>query len=397
MTLSNNKDRLRYRLRKHTFVETLDEKLPFLILNDPMAEIYACYKFMGEVLAGEYAFSLLAADGKQRAAYYDKVNSVVPRLPSYSELYVPGFVYHPLINFFLVEYRKHPISQLSGGERAARVLANGMTVAELFIDFVRALLSEAATQGLRKKIADADAKLKKNKKSQVKFQKELFRRCSRPVILRGDGCYRKALFTPDDLKGFIKQEAQDRFDHSSLYASGVELEGRALPAMKVSFEEVQQDRVKLFANMKGKPSLFRHLIGYVWRIEYAHKAGFHLHLLLAFGGARVRKHEWLADRIGDYWEDDITKGRGRFHNCNSSWDKDDVRYGLGAIEWHDDRLRGNLENHVLPYLSKPDQYVLVRPYKGCKLTGCGFVHRAKPTRRGRPRSPGLQRPQPPTP
>ncbi len=351
-----------------------------------MASLHACYRFMVRMLEGDYQHNLLSAEQCKTRAFHARLSRLLPCVRRYSDVYVPGMVYHPAIRFFLEQYRKHGIAQCSTHDRPSTLLPNGLTVAEVFIDFIRVLEVEADRQKLRKKMADHDAKLAKNQKSLKRWQTEVFRRCSRPVFIREDFGLRSSLLTTEELNNLINEDAVERFAHHRIYSSGEALDGRTLPPMRVSFDEVQRLREKLFANMKGKPSLFKNLIGYVWRIEYGHKSGFHLHAVLAFDGAHVHKHEWLAQKIGEYWVDDITKGRGRFHNCNADWDKNSERYGLGAIAWHDEHLRDNLSNRVLPYLAKFDQYVLARPYKGCKLMGTGFAHRHKPSTRGRKRS-----------
>ncbi len=389
------KDQIRQRLQQQTYLETEDGK--FAIIDDPMTWLGECYWFMRYVLAGGYELDQLTASNRQREEYFEELRSLLPRMHRYPEIYVPGFVYHPSITLFLEQYRKHPISKLLVGHWPTFAVSDGVTVADVFLDFIRTLKSQANSQGLRKKMADHDAKLRKNQKRLRKFESDLFRRYSRPVIVRLDLEYRATLFANETFQEIAHLEVRERRLHNEIYVEGEALDGRGLPPMRVSLKTVQQDRIKLFANMKGKPSLFRHLVGYVWRFEYGHRAGFHLHLLLAFDGARVRKHEWLAQEIGKYWEVEITERRGRFHNCNDDWDAQAPTYGLGAIEWHDKRLRGNLVNCVLPYLAKFDQYVLARPYRGCKLMGSGFMHRERPTRRGRPRSPMHRPPEPPAP
>ena len=383
---------LKQQLRNRQYLETNDRRI--FITEDPMASLLACHLFMIKTLNGDYAFNLLNADSCKKRSFQQRLGRLLPCIRRYSDVYVPGMVYEPSIAFFLEQYRRHPISQLSVSDRPNTVLASGQTATEVFVDFVSMLNIIADRVKLRKKMADHFAKLAKNQTALKRWNTEVFRRCSRPVFVRLDFGLLSAILRPEELNDFLAEDAGERSAHHCIYRSGEDLDGRALPKMLVGFDEVQKLRVKLFANMKGKPSLFKHLIGYVWRIEYGHKSGFHVHVALAFDGAHVHKHEWLAQEIGMYWVNEITKGRGRFHNCNLDWDKDANRYGLGAISWHDDHHRDNLSNHVLPYLAKFDQYVLARPYKGCKLMGTGFVHRAKPMNRGRKRSNRCQQLQP---
>jgi hypothetical protein len=109
---------------------------------------------------------------------------------------------------------------------------------------------------------------------------------------------------------------------------------------------------------------------------------------------RGSDHEALSLDICDYWKK-LTEGRGDCHSCNADWDETSEHYGLGLINRHDTHLRRNLREGVLGYLAKPDQRVLVRPYKGLKLTGCGFTHRAKPVAWARRRTKPRSEPKPP--
>ena len=395
LTITDPKE-LRRQLRDHSYAETAKGQI--LVIDDPMHALLACYQFIMQVLAGGYEINLLTADGRKKKNYYLMLDLMLPRMHRFYEVYVRGMVYHPAIQIFLNQYRSHPISAVPREHWGSTVLENGMTLAELFVDFIRTIKSEAKIHGTRKKIADHDAKLKKNLKQLRKWERELFRRCSRPVIIRLDLEYLAALLTEDEETGFNRDAALMRFDNEALYLSKEDpIQGWPLPPMKVGFEEVQSDRAKLFDNMRSKPSLFEHLVGYAWRIEYAPDTGFHLHVLLAFKGSEIHKHEWLSLEICRYWDNEITKGRGRSHSCNADWDKDAKGYGIGAMEWHDELHRENLREGVLPYLAKFDQYILVRPYKGAKLMGTGFFHREEPTKRGRPRNEGRQQPQPPAP
>ena len=396
------RDQLRHELDQHAYVETADGK--FLIIEDPMPQLRECYRFMTAVLSGGFNLGAIkdARDLKVQWNLHEiKLQEAFSKLRSFAEVYQPGFVYEPSIALFLQQYRKHRISGLNDSDRMNAVQPNGETGKAMLIDFIETLKAAARDQGTRKKIADHKNKLAKNRVRLHEFEEELFRRCSRPVIVRVDLEYKANRFdfkSEDALNEHLRQlAAREQLRHSTMYTEIGPDEPRRLPMMRVDLRTVQADRDRLFGSMKGKPTLFQHLVGYVWRIEYGHRAGFHLHVLLAFHGAHVQGHGDLAQRIGEYWNNEITNGRGRFHNCNYDWKPDAPTYGLGPINHDDMRLRSNLRNHVLEYLVKPDQYVLARPYKGLKLMGSGFVHRRKPTRRGRPRSRVPRTPEPPVP
>ena len=128
----------------------------------------------------------------------------------------------------------------------------------------------------------------------------------------------------------------------------------------------------------------------VLRIEATPVAGYHIHLILLFNGHKIRKDVHWARKIGDYWEKNITKGAGYYHNVNANWDCNDKNYGIGMIEAADMRKRYNLVNHVMAYLCKSRQAVLTLPYEGCNTFGAGFTHRDRAKGRGRPRTKGAE-------
>lgn len=318
----------------------------------------------------------------------------LPRLRSYARLFVPSYTYNPALMFFFEQYRQHPINAYADC-RPQDLTREGCTVSALFDDFLRVLRERAKELKLAKTVADWKSKSAKNMKRALALESELFDRHGRIGVIRLDLEYLAATFSPEEIEMHIAKSAQTNrqlqdevFWGDADFTAAVPMEGR------VSFEEVQHDRKRLFANMKGKPSLFQHLLGYVSRIECSPMAGHHLHLVLFFNGAKVEQLEWLAQQIGEYWVKQITKGRGRFHNCNLAWNENHPDYGIGMISHDDHAKRANLRGKVLPYLCKPDQSVEVLPYKGCNVFAAEVLHRGKSKGRGRKRTKGLRASQP---
>ncbi len=375
--------RIKEALRGTAHIETTDGR--FVRIPDPHDGLDPPYRFMTDVLKGKYDLNLAAPYRRQRETNSKRVRTAMRLLRDVSSTFTAGLWYPPELAFLFQHYRAHEISQFAGIDDPDYIVPDGRTVAELLKDFVVFLHAKAAEEGLPKKIRNYEGKIDKNLNRLNFWEQELFRRYARLTFVRLDLDYLAALVALDDIGDPSADLAFERLEHQAIYKSGETLEGHPLPAMRTGFKQVQTDRDKFFGSMKGKPSLFRHLVGYVWRIEYASKAGYHLHVVLAFDGAHVQKHEWLSDEIGRYWNKEITSGRGRFHSCNRAWKKDAPRYGIGVINWNDDELRANLRERVLPYLAKRRQRVLAVPYKGAKLMGSGIVHRDKEDARGRPR------------
>ena len=358
------------------------------ILSTHLDGINGCASFMHEVLNGKdlYYKTQIKTNGRQQTTI-SPLGKHLDRLHQYVALFRPHYSFHPALTFFLEEYRKHEIKDYFK-YKATDVFEDGRVMSDIFDDFVMVMREHAYTAKLKKKISDWESKTKKNKKRTLEFEAELFRRHARVVVIRLDLDYRKATFSAEEIDQFMNEAAWEKLQAMNTFWDGADLSAVTPIEGRIAFEEVQSDRQHLFANMKGKPSLFEHMVGYIWRIEFSPKAGYHLHTALFFNGAEVKNHKWLAQQIGEYWEDNITAGRGRFHNCNMAWDEHSPHYGLGIIDHYDHVKRANLLTKVLAYLCKDQQRVQVLPYAGCNLFGSGFAHRDQSKGRGRPRTKG---------
>lgn len=351
------------------------------ILPTYLENIHSAMQFMKKVIYDNELFftAYTTANGKPMKTI-SSLGKYLKYVHSYSELFSKDYKFSPLIEFFFEEYRKHPIRcdcpSLQGHDRLG---------VDLFNDFVTTMRKNAMASKLKKKVADWDSKPKKNMQRLVKFEAALFKRCARVMAIRLDFYYHRANFTPSEIERIIVETATQKERDQADYRAGQDLSATRVIEGRIALEEVQNDRKRLFTNMKGKPSLFEHLVGYVWCIECGRSAGYHLHVLLFFDGSEVQKHEYIAQEIGGYWANVITKGRGYFENCNRKKAEYGDFWALGAIDHWDAGKRGKL-NNVLNYFCKTSQVVHVVPYAGCHLFGSGFVHRQRKVRGGRPRT-----------
>jgi len=139
-----------------------------------------------------------------------------------------------------------------------------------------------------------------------------------------------------------------------------------------------------FINNMDSNTLFNHMRGYAWKIEYGMSKGFHCHLLFLLDGSRVQRDICIAKMIGEYWKS-ITQRNGRnglYYNCNADKDRYDDNCGIGAINHNDKELIANLKNKAAPYLTKPDEYI--ESLGIGKTFGIGGI-KTKTSNRGRPR------------
>jgi hypothetical protein len=166
----------------------------------------------------------------------------------------------------------------------------------------------------------------KNYESMMNYIDNLFLRYARLLVLRLDLSYRKNVDNP-------------YMTENEFYAA---------------YWQAKHDKEHLFNNMRTN-QLFDHMVGNIWRLEYGTDKGFHYHCIFFFDGSQVREDIPLANRIGQYWSNNITQGRGLYHNCNLH--KDDYnRCGIGMMNWNDFELIDNLKS-ATRYLVKPDDYL----------------------------------------
>lgn len=121
---------------------------------------------------------------------------------------------------------------------------------------------------------------------------------------------------------------------------------------KSSAQTINKDLDKLYQNARSKPNIFKDKIVQIIKVEKSGNDGYHAHALFAFKGHNVKNHKAKAEQIGKYWQNEITKGNGNYHNCNS---KEYPKYSLGVIERDDEEAKNALKENVLGYICKDEQ------------------------------------------
>ncbi|QEZ48020.1 inovirus-type Gp2 protein [Cupriavidus oxalaticus] len=158
----------------------------------------------------------------------------------------------------------------------------------------------------------------------------------------------------------------------------------------ITVELLQRHRDRFFA-AKRFNTLMSGIKGYVWAIEQGEKTGLHLHVVL-FYSADHNHDEFIAQKIGEYWVDSVTEGKGGYWNSNAEWRKQFYEkrghgIGVGQINWNDAEKRDALRKN-LTYLAKAEQYVMVKETENIRTFDMGRV--PKKVRAGRPRAvPGM--------
>lgn len=139
--------------------------------------------------------------------------------------------------------------------------------------------------------------------------------------------------------------------HSKLTMVRVDLGYKKPHSENTTLEEANKDFDHMLNNMRSKPSIFKHKVGYVCKREHTEDKGMHLHTMFIFDGQKVQKDAFKADQIGQYWEE-ITEGKGSYHNCHRNTYE---RNGIGILEHDDSDKRKILYDDVIPYFCKEEQ------------------------------------------
>jgi hypothetical protein len=197
---------------------------------------------------------------------------------------------------------------------------------DIFNRFIDNIRGEAASPEFKAATEYFKSSQNDNCKSLLSYTDELFKRHSRLSVIRLDFHYKK--------------------DIDNCYLTELEKNER--------YWQIKGDLGHLFKNMRSKPSLFKHILGYAWKVEHTSETGFHYHMFLFFNEKKVHDDVNRAWKIGEYWANVITKGRGRFYSCNGK--KSQYKFlGIGTIHRNDIKLRQGLIK-AIKYVTKIENF-----------------------------------------
>ena len=149
--------------------------------------------------------------------------------------------------------------------------------------------------------------------------------------------------------------------------------------------DIKRDTKHMLDNRRGNPALFEHQVGYVMKFEHTPCKGPHVHALFLYDGQQVKKDAYLADKVGRYWSENITNGKGIYHSCN----RDKIVYdqcGIGMIEHTDNDKRAALMERVVPYMLKSEQSIDNIKETGNERSVTKGVITSRKSNAGRPRN-----------
>jgi len=140
---------------------------------------------------------------------------------------------------------------------------------------------------------------------------------------------------------------QDKY--SKLCVVRVDLGYKKPHSNNIVLDDANSDFNRMLNNRRGKPSVFKDQVGYVCLKEYTQDKGVHFHTVFLYDGNKVQKDAHMGDKIGKYWEQEMTQDKGSFHNCNRNKYE---RNGIGVLEHRDSDKRKILDDDVVSYLCK---------------------------------------------
>lgn len=154
---------------------------------------------------------------------------------------------------------------------------------------------------------------------------------------------------------------------------------------EVTLEQANKHFNRLLNNRRGKPSIFKHNVGYTELVEHTDEKGVHYHTAFIFDGQKVQNDFHMGEQLGKHWKDNITKGQGSYYNCNRN---DYGEYhGIGMLD-HSDKVKRAKTDEALAYLCKDDEKQDVTTVNTTDATIKQFRRGRMPqvtTKRGRPR------------
>ncbi|WLG78936.1 inovirus-type Gp2 protein [Pseudomonas sp. FP1911] len=226
--------------------------------------------------------------------------------------------------------------------------------------FVSAVRERISSSAFKREMSAHMRAANKNCSELLKYIDALFARYSRLLVLRIDFSYGKGKLEVEDFS-----EPRDR-----------------LSLLNLVSEKIVKHRAGLISYLKNKcPGLG--MVGYVWKLEYGREKGHHYHMMFFLDGAKVRQDIVVAKRIGEYWNNVVTQGKGLYYNCNG--DKNKYKYcGVGMINYSDAEALHNLKRAAV-YLTKVDRYISACMPGNKRTFGKGGVPKASERSVGRPR------------
>lgn len=201
-------------------------------------------------------------------------------------------------------------------------------------NFIKAFRENVQKPQVQKRIKRTRKSIYKQQHSIGRLIDEAFAKHSKVLVLRVDLYYRQ-------------QCADTPFDFEA----------------DVTYEQAMADLGRLL-NSRRHNLLFKHLVGYCWKLEK--QTSWHFHTVWFYNGHQHQKDWDLANRIINQWVK-VTQGKGFGFNCNQKKNSY-KRIGIGLVHRQDMSTKHNLLQ-ALSYLCKKSSIARPKTPKKRRIFG----------------------------
>lgn len=170
----------------------------------------------------------------------------------------------------------------------------------------------------------------------------------------------------EDIRSFAHR-VTDRF--SKTLVLRINLYYREVARQRLTIEQVFADMERLASARRSNP-LFRHLVGFIIKVEQGQDQGFHLHAAYFFNGSEVFRQFSIAERIGELWVE-ITQDRGYWHDSSREFKGDEDLRGTGMFHRSERQGRDAVADLMTYLVKDKQQHLRIKPAgKRALRTGC---------------------------
>jgi hypothetical protein len=308
------------------------------------------------------------------------IGKLIPHLAEFTHAYAPSLLLSERLECLREALANSNLISLDGFVQPDFIIGrfDSTAYSEEKNKFIAELRVALKSRKIRRKISDRARSADRNYQSCRKYIDNLFKAYGKLCVIRIDLSY-----------GFPEREhfPPINIHMDSRPSSPYELNAAELIRMQI--EGARKDMIKLLNNVRSN-SIFTDMVGYIWKLEFGFRKGFHYHMLFFFDGKKVRSDVSKAKKIGEYWKKMVAKTTthgGRYYNCNAA--KNQYRQiGIGIVTEKNWRKREALLL-ALQYLTKKDQYLVIRSNACTRSIGRGVIKEveATPKKRRAPRRP----------
>lgn len=143
--------------------------------------------------------------------------------------------------------------------------------------------------------------------------------------------------------------------------------------VSVTYEQFRTDVDYLLNIIPSNPA-FKDLVGYIWKLEHGNDKGYHVHLLLFYNSAKRWSDYYIAQQIGELWQNHITLNRGLYFNCNTKQQKEQYHYCyLGVVHRNEQQKITWIVEQGVSYLVKTDEYLRFTKPDDRRILGRGIM------------------------